>query len=157
MRSWIRRLYGASVLHLLTLLACFSLVGYAVTHLTVEPALRRVVIWFVAAVIAHDLIAYPLYTLADRALRTTLTRLHRPRGGPPVLNYIRIPALASALLFVVYFPGIIRQGGGAYYAASGHTQRPFLERWLLLTAILFTVSAVVYTARLAYARRSTRR
>ena len=157
MRSWIRRLYGAGLLHLLALLACFSLVGYAVTYLTVEPALRRVVIWFVAAVIAHDLIAYPLYSLADRVLRATLTRLHRPRVGPPVLNYIRIPALAGALLFVVYFPGIIRQGGGAYYAASGHTQRPFLDRWLLLTAVAFTVSAIAYAARLAYAHRSKRR
>jgi hypothetical protein len=157
MRSWIRRLYGAGPLHLLALLACFSLVGYAVTYLTVEPELPRVLIWFVAAVIAHDLIAYPLYTLADRTLRATLTRLHLPRGGPPVLNYIRVPALASALLFVVYFPGIIRQGGGAYYAASGHTQRPFLVRWLLLTAILFTVSVGVYIARVAYAHRGKRR
>ena len=156
MRSWIRRLYGASPLHLLTLLACFSLAGYAVTYLTVEPALRRVFIWFAAAIIAHDLIAYPLYTFADRALRATLDRLGRPRGWPPVLNYIRVPALGSALLFVIYFPGIIRQGGAAYHAASGNTQNPFLLRWLLLTAALFILSALGYIARVAYARRGKR-
>jgi hypothetical protein len=157
MFSWIRRHYGAGPLQLLALLACFSLAGYAVAHLTVEPAWPRVLIWFGAAIIAHDLIAYPLYTLADRTLRAALTRLHPPRGAPPVLNHIRIPALGSALLFVIYLPGIIRQGGGAYYAASGHTQEPFLGRWLVLTAILFAASAAVYAVRLAQAGRHKRR
>jgi hypothetical protein len=50
-------------------------------------------------------------------------------------------------------PGIIEQGGATYQAATGQTQQPFLGRWLLLTAAMFALSALVYVARLVAARR----
>jgi hypothetical protein len=52
------------------------------------------------------------------------------------------------LTFLVFLPGIIRQGAGTYLAATGQTQEPFLGRWLLLTAVLFAISAVGYGIRL---------
>ena len=55
-----------------------------------------------------------------------------------------MPALGAGLTLLVFLPGIIQQGTPAYAAATGQTQDPFLGRWLLLTAAMFAVSAVVY-------------
>jgi hypothetical protein len=151
MPSWWRRLYGAGPLHLLVLLGCFSVVGYATAQIKTDPNLPRILIWFAAAVIVHDLVAYPLYSLLDRVAHGVLGRLKAPRVSP--LNYLRIPTLASCLLFAVYFPGIIRQGGPSLHAASGQSQHPYLGRWLLLTATAFAVSGVAYATRLIRTRR----
>ena len=66
---------------------------------------------------------------------------------------IRIPALGSALMLLLFLPGIIKQGASTYWAATGQTQDLFLGRWLLLTAVMFTVNAAAYGIRLAAARR----
>ena len=61
---------------------------------------------------------------------------------------------AVALLFLIFFPGILQQGAATYADATGQTQDPFLERWLLLSAGIFTFSAVAYAVRLLAASRS---
>jgi hypothetical protein len=53
----------------------------------------------------------------------------------------------------MFFPGIIEQGKGAYLRATGLTQAPFLDRWLLITAVLFGSSALAYGIRLVLLRR----
>jgi len=70
-----------------------------------------------------------------------------------VVNYLRVPVLASGLLFLVFFPGIITQGASTYLAATGQTQAPILGRWLLFTAIAFALSALAYTTHLGLAHR----
>jgi hypothetical protein len=145
------RAYGANPLHLLALLASFAVAGYAVAHLVHLPTLGRIAVWFLAAVIGHDLILFPLYALADRSFGAALRALWPRRGAVarvPPLNYIRVPVLGTGLLFLVFLPGIIRQGGPTYHAATGQTQQPFLDRWLLLTAAMFALSAVAYAIRL---------
>jgi hypothetical protein len=140
------RLYGASPAHLLTMVAGFALAGYTLAAFGVNELWNQgtwwqsIAVWFVAAVVAHDFVLFPIYALADRALS-----LRRPKIT--ARNYIRVPALASALTFLVFLPGIIEQGGPVYQAATGQTQQPFLGRWLLLTAVMFGVSAVAYAAR----------
>ncbi|TFV61383.1 hypothetical protein E4P42_00325 [Mycobacterium sp. PS03-16] len=155
MRAAFGRAYGSHPLHLLTLIAGFALGGYAVLTLG-PPALwnpkvwwQSIVVWFAAAIILHDLVLFPLYALADRALSVT----QRIPVRVPVLNYLRVPALGSVLTLLVFLPGIIEQGAPAYVAATGQTQEPFLGRWLMLTGAMFFVSAVVYAIRLAAARR----
>lgn len=151
-----RKVYGAGVFHLLTLLAGFALFGYALA--TLGPAQlwnpntwwQSILVWFAAAVILHDLVLFPLYALADRVLAGA-TR--RPALRVPVINFVRIPVLASGLLLLVFLPGIIEQGGYAYTAATGQTQEPFAGRWLLITAAMFAASAAAYAVRLLTARR----
>ena len=148
----LRRYYGAHPLHLLSLLACFAVTGYVLHQLAGDPSLPHILAWFGGAVIAHDLIAFPIYALADRSLARVLAARRGARRAQrsshrPVLNYVRIPAAGSALLLFVYLPGIVRQGSGTYRAATGQTQQPFLARWLLLTAALFVASALVYAIR----------
>jgi hypothetical protein len=158
-------IYGSRPLHLLTMVSGFALLGYILA--TFKPATlwnpgtwwQSIAVWFAAAVIAHDLLFFPLYALADRVLCARISR--RPAPGhsshPKVFvrNYVRVPALGAGLTLLIFLPGIIEQGGPTYQAATGQTQQPFLGRWLLLTAAMFAVSALTYATRLVTARRRT--
>lgn len=147
------RLYGSHPLHLLTLIAGFALFGYVVA--TMGPAAlwnphvwwQSIIVWFAAAIVAHDLVLFPVYALLDGLLSRTAARLTPPRV--PVVNHIRVPALGGGLTLLVFLPGIIKQGAATYSAATGQTQDPFVGRWLLLTAAMFGGSAAVYAVRLA--------
>ncbi|MGH3541935.1 MAG: hypothetical protein ACRDTO_06085 [Mycobacterium sp.] len=142
--------------------AGFALFGYIVA--TVKPMTlwnphtwwQSIAVWFAAAVVAHDLLLFPIYALADRIL--WIRRGRRVDRGPRVSarNYLRIPAMASGLTLLVFLPGIIEQGAGTYLAATGQTQQPFLGRWLLLTAVMFGASAVLYLVRSVLAGRRAR-
>jgi hypothetical protein len=139
------------------MIGCFALTGYVLVQLRTDPSLPRILVWFGAAVVAHDLVAFPLYALADRFATWLLIRRARtghPPGFLPVLNYVRVPVAASLLLLVVFLPGIIEQGTATYQSATGQTQHPFLARWLLITAGLFLVSAASYTLRRSFLHRA---
>ena len=153
-----RDLYGSHPLHLLLMLAGFALLGYIVATLTPQalwnPQVwwQSIAVWFAAAVIVHDFVLFPLYALADRLLALPAERTARRPAVAP-LNYLRLPALGTALSFLVFSPGIIEQGAPVYQAATGQTQEPFLGRWLLLSAAMFGLSAIAYATRLALSRR----
>jgi uncharacterized membrane protein HdeD (DUF308 family) len=143
--------YGAHPLHLLALLGCFALAGYAAVQTATDRQWPLMLVWFLAAVVGHDLVLFPIYALADRSLTTALHAFRPTRNtATPVraVNYLRVPALGAALLFVMFFPGIIEQGQDTYLAATGQTQQPYLARWLLLTAVLFAISGLAYAVRL---------
>jgi hypothetical protein len=148
--------YGAGPLHLLTMASGFALLGYVLA--TFKPATlwdpgtwwHSIAVWFAVAVIAHDLLLFPLCALADRVIFAG--RRPAPRNIS-ARNHIRVPALGAGLTLLVFLPGIVEQGATTYQAATGQTQQPFLGRWLLLTAAMFGISALGYVARLAVARR----
>lgn len=150
-----RDVYGSHPLHLLTMAAGFALLGYVVA--TVKPMAlwnphswwQSIAVWFAGAVIAHDLLLFPMYALADRVLGIRRGR----QRGVSARNFVRVPALGSGLTLLVFLPGIIQQGASTYLAATGQTQQPFLGRWLLLTAAMFGASAIVYLVRAAFAGR----
>ena len=157
-----RAVYGSHPLHLLALIAGFALFGYVLA--TVKPATlwnpntwwQSIIVWFAAAIIAHDLVLFPIYAFVDRILLAgSGIRPPRSETSVPVLNYVRVPALGAGLTLLMFLPGIIEQGAPTYAAATGQTQEPFLGRWLLLTAAMFTASAVLYAIRLVSARRVT--
>jgi len=135
--------------------AGFALVGYIL--FTFNPATlwnrqawwQSIAIWLAAAIIVDDFALFPLYALADRLLGIS-TRRRRRRGQlrVPARNYVRVPALGSGLTLLMFWPGIVQQGS-ATYSATGQTQQAFLGRWLLLTAVKFSVSALAYGVRLA--------
>ena len=160
------RAYGAHPLHLLSLVASFALVGYAISLLGVGSLWNHhhwwqsIIVWFVGAVLLHDLLLFPSYALADRSLSAgwRAVSVRTPDRSPVVspVNYLRIPTLASGLLLLMFFPGIIQQGSDSYLRATGLTQTPYLQRWLLLTGVFFAVSALLYAARLVIAGRRRR-
>ncbi|WP_018334178.1 hypothetical protein [Actinomycetospora chiangmaiensis] len=160
MTLW-RRLYGANPLHLLAVIGCFALSGYVVSMLWDDPTWPALLIWFVGAVIGHDLILYPLYALADQP--TVLARWARRRyvrDRPvlvPAINHLRAPVLGSAVLGLIYLPTITRHGEDAFRFTAGLDMAGIYRHWLLITAGLFLGSAVIYAIRLGRAARRTTR
>lgn len=143
------RMYGAHPLHLLVMLGGFALTAWVALRLSSEPTLTRMLIWFGAALLLHDLVLFPVYTAADRLLTGTARAVRR--GRVPMVrgvNHVRVPVLASGLLFLLFLPGIIEQGAPSYLAATGQTQEPFFERWVLLSASFIVLSTFAYLARL---------
>ncbi|GAA3029239.1 hypothetical protein [Actinokineospora globicatena] len=134
--------------HAGVLLAGFAVTTYAVLHVLDDPSLPGMLTWFLAAAVAHDLVLFPAYAAADRAITRVDTRI-------PLVNHIRIPLLASGLLLLMFLPGILRRGADTFHTATGLTQDAFLHRWLLLTALFLTTSAALYAARVLLARRSS--
>lgn len=148
-----RRLYGESPLHLLVLLAGFTVSGYAAVRL-LDADWFGVAKWVVGAALVHDLVLVPLYAgtdwLAGRALR---------RGRPVpaadgtrdtrtmVLNHLRVPVFLSLLLLLVYWP-LVLQDTTVYARATALSPGVFLGRWLLITAVVFAVSALLLGLRL---------
>ncbi len=136
----------------IVLLACLALAGYAASFLLGDPALLRVLTWFVGAAVVHDLVLFPLYALADRVIG----RL--PRPAVPLVNHVRVPLIGAGLTFLVFLPGIVRHGGTTHLATTGLDQQPYLGRWLALVAAMAALSALVYVVRLVTAgvRAATR-
>jgi hypothetical protein len=150
------RWYGAGPLHLLTMLGCFALAGYAAAELLPNNAIG-IPVWFAGAVIGHDLILMPMYTVADRSAMAVF-RHRRPRWpAVPWINYLRIPAALSGMLLLIWFPLIFRLPG-RFTATTTLSLDPFLWHWLAVTGALFLLSATALAVRLrmAHARRKTR-
>jgi len=134
----LRRGYGEGPLHLLSHVAALALAAYAFTRIFAGGQPWNVVLWFVGAVILHDVVAFPLYT--------TLNRLALGRRMRYV-NHVRVPALLSACSFIVFCPLILGLGDGRYERATTLSQDVYLGRWLLLCGALFTASALLYAVR----------
>ncbi|MGH3567013.1 MAG: hypothetical protein ACRDRH_13465 [Pseudonocardia sp.] len=153
----LHRLYGAGPLHLLSLLGCFAVAGYAASRVLAEggpwPALLT---WFVGAAIAHDLVLYPLYAIADSTAHARLfRRCRRPPSvrGVPWINYLRVPVGLSALLLLLWFPLILGGREDAFFGATGLSTDVYLGRWLAITGALFLGSAVGYAGAIRRAGR----
>jgi hypothetical protein len=148
MRTDLRHLYGAGPGHLLAVLVSLALAVGAATIVAGDPSLLRMVVWFLAAVLLHDVVLFPLYAAADRAIGPAVRRARRV----PVVNHVRVPLLGAGLTFLLFLPGIVRQGEPVVIGQTGLDQSPFLGRWLLLVAGLAAVSAAWYGIRLLLAR-----
>jgi hypothetical protein len=142
------RLYGAHPLHLALHLLVFAVSAFALVQILDGGVVENFLIWFVGAALLHDLVFLPLYTLADHAAR----RFHIP-----ALNYLRVPALISGVLLLVYFPLILVKADGNYFRSTGHHVEHYARNWLLITVALFAGSALVYLSRGLYSRRTSSR
>lgn len=152
-----RRLYGAGPLHLTALIASLLISGAALVGWFDDTgrSTEKILIWFVGAIVGHDLVLLPLYSLLDRI---AFGAVHgRPSGPAPQRTpgwvYVRVPAWLSGLLFLVFFPEILRLGDQTFHLASGLHQNPYLGRYLLTCGVLFALSGVGYALSLARTRR----
>jgi hypothetical protein len=173
---WLRRHYGAGPLHLLGLLVCFAVAAYAVTRVLGESGWVSVGQWWVASLIFHDLIAWPIYAAADRLLVRAQRTHSRPRGEgigdlgaslekgggrePPLVpwaNHVRFPVVISAVLLGMFSPLIFRLSNALYSSTTGFNENAYFTNWLAVTGILFAGSAATYALRLVLARKRARR
>jgi hypothetical protein len=144
----LRDRYGDGPLHLIAVVISLAIAGYAFTQIARSPNPLSFAVFFTGAIVCHDLIAFPVYSLLDRiAGRATSASA---RSG--AVNYVRVPALLAALALVVWFPLILGLDTDSYRAATGTEPADYLGRWLALTGAVFMASGVVYALR----RRSAR-
>jgi hypothetical protein len=137
-RLW--RRYGGGPGHLLSSLASLAIAAAAVIGWTQRPAdLDTVLVWFLAAILLHDLVFLPLYALADRISVGFLPR--RSRG------YVRAPLLISLLVLAATFPSVLGEGARSARSLSGLPQPDYLLRWLILSGVLFALSGLLYALR----------
>ena len=116
----------------------FAIAAYALVQLLGEKHWVNFAGWFLAAAVLHDLVFLPAYSAAGQLLRPLPVR---------IVNHVRVPALISGLLLLVYFPLITGLADSGYQSATGHHPSGYLRKWLLITLALFAGSAVVYIAR----------
>jgi hypothetical protein len=150
MTALLRRLYGASPLHLIGHLLAIAIAVYAVSKV-LHPRYSRglnALVWLLADAVVHDFVLAPAYALLDRLVRAL------PRSA---INHVRFPAVVSAAMLLVYWPLILVRADGNYVRATGSHVDGFATRWLLITAGLFLASALVYAARAAARGRAARR
>jgi len=171
-----RRHYGASPLHLVAFIVSIAVTGIAVKGWLDEPAIsiRYILIWFVGAIIAHDMVVLPLYTAFDRLALAISRRGHgrHAEHGPPEHDppehgaaepasarssgwvYVRVPLILSVMLLLVFGAEILREGNATFRVASGHTQDVYLSRYLIVVGALFLLSGLAYVR--SSARASSR-
>jgi hypothetical protein len=134
------RRYGASPLHLLAHLALLPLAGWALLQVVDLTTAGRVLLWLAGAIVAHDLVLLPFYSLLDRAAARAL-----PAG--PAINYVRVPAGLALLLGLAFLGEISGRSDPAFTRASGLALEGSLARWLIACAALFVVAGVLYLWR----------
>jgi hypothetical protein len=143
------RRYGARPLHLLAMIASFALAGYAAIQLFHSRSIE-VFVWFAGAAVGHDLLLLPLYAIADSTIARGRRRSALP-GAAPWINYVRIPAAASALLLLVYLPSIARLSS-VFTATTGLSSEGYFSRWLGITGVLFLLSGLALAIKLRRTR-----
>jgi hypothetical protein len=147
----LRSLYGSTELHLLAVIVTMSFACYGAVRIAEGPDALNTFIWLGGAIVAHDLISFPLYSGLNLIAHRSLVG---PHMGPaaerrvPLINHIRVPAILSGFALIVWFPLILRLSASSYRLKSGLDPDVFLGRWLLLTAALFLGSALIYAVRL---------
>lgn len=141
--SALRRRYGDGPLHLIAVIASFAIAGYAFVEIARNPNPLSFAIFFAGAIVCHDLIAFPIYSVLDR-LAGRATGFVDPGRA---LNYVRIPAILAGFALVVWFPLILGLDSDAYRSATGTEPADYLGRWLALTSVLFVGSGLVYAVR----------
>jgi hypothetical protein len=151
------RWYGAGPLHLLTMVGCFALAGYATAELLPNNAIG-IPVWFAGAVIGHDLILMPMYTVADRSAIAVFGHRRPQLPAVPWINYLRIPIALSGMLLLIWFPLIFRLPR-RFTVTTTLSLNPYLWHWLAVTGALFVLSAMALAVRLRLDRdrRKTRK
>lgn len=156
----LRAVYGRGTLNILVLVASFAIAGAAVVGWFQRPRdVATILEWFGAAIVVHDLVALPLYSLLDRlAFGAVRAGARRGRHPPAALvdptAYLRIPVILSGILLLVFFPVVTGLGSATELTASGIPESGYLARWLLITGVIFTASALAYAVATARARRA---
>lgn len=146
----------ADALRLALLLASFALTAYAAVRLfDTHPVATA--FWFAGSAVVHDLVLFPLYAATDASLVAVLRRWPVLSGARGVywINHLRFPVVISGILLIVWTP-LIFQLPDIYAGVTGVSTAPYLERWGLVTGVLFALSALWYALRVALTYRRGR-
>jgi hypothetical protein len=148
----VKRRYGAGGWHLVGHIIAFAVAAYALAQIVHGGHVVNFAAWFVGAAFLHDVVFLPLYSLLDRLIGRRAHRTERS-GAVSLINYVRVPALISGLLLLVYFPLIFGTAERTYVGASGHHPVGYARNWALITAALFLASVALYALRILWRMR----
>lgn len=153
MGARLRSAYGARLLHLVGLLVAFGLTAYAIVQVAGRPDFGRMAIWFLGAIVLHDLVFLPAYSLLNRL--TGLPRPIRDRRARSValFNHLRGAIALGALLFILFYPSILQKAEGGFLSNADFGTDPFPNRWAWATGVVLVASLVLYVVRIALHRR----
>lgn len=149
-----RRLYGSGPVHLVALVVSLVVSALAIVRWFDGPNTLLVLVWFAGAIVIHDFVLLPLYSLVDAVGRRRPARSPDTSGRSPGWVYVRVPLLLCALLGLTFVPEIARLGSVSYHTASGSTQNLYLLRYLITCGVLLGGSALAYAYSLLRARRA---
>jgi hypothetical protein len=152
--------YGSNPAHLILLVIAAVVAGYAVNQWLHAPTPIRLLVWFGAALIGHDLIAAPLYMGVDKLL---IRAVAGADPGPVIsrwrraaINHLRFPLFVSVVTFAMWYPLILKRSDAVYFRASGQHESRYLGNWLLVVAGLFIGSLLIFLVRLGLAAGQSR-
>ncbi|MCU1494282.1 MAG: hypothetical protein JWO62_2046 [Acidimicrobiaceae bacterium] len=156
-RAVFERRYGGGPGHLLSMIVGLSVAGYVVSILAGVGHRFEILLWVAGAIVAHDILLFPLYTAADAFAHW----VHHPRGTTPPLvpwrNHVRAPLAISALLLAMTFPLVFRLSESSYHRATGLTTAIYASHWLIVSGALFVGSGLLYFLRYLFARSRANR
>jgi hypothetical protein len=126
-----------------------AVAAYALLKVVQERGAKGILFWFALSVVAWDFIAWPLCAVVDRlAVRAHERHQGRPPAAVPWINYVRVPALISVVLLILFFPLIFRLNNPYYEALTGFNENIYIVNWLVVTGALFAGSTLAYLVRL---------
>ncbi len=85
----LRAFYGARLLHLVGLVAVLGVSAYAIVQVAGRPDFRAMAVWFLGAVILHDLVFLPAYSAINGLIASAGPVRRRRTGALVVLNHLR--------------------------------------------------------------------
>jgi hypothetical protein len=151
----LRDSYGAGPLHLLSGLAALALSAYAILELFHRARPLEITEWLVAAIVLHDFVLLPSYSLLGGLARRGLGV-----GTPPAearldaLNHLRVAVFFVVLPLFVWAPLIFGLGERRYRLDTGMSTDAYLGRWLLYSGVVCVGSALLYAIRVRRSRGS---
>ena len=123
--------------------------AYALLRIFEIPSTAGILLWLGGAIVLHDFIALPLYSLLLRVSEeVTDAAVHPRRKALIALNHIRIPAAFSLLLLLISFPLVFQIDEPRYEITVGLDLDRYLGNWLLITAVLFAGSGLLLALKL---------
>ena len=150
MSGWLRRWYGSGPGHLMAL-TLGAVVGLYAGVKLVEADPWAVVYWLVGAAVLHDLVLVPAYSAIDRAARAGIGEGERA-AVPAWYDHVRVPVLLSGLLFLVFFPLILRFPP-KFVEITDTPVDVYAGRYLAIVAGLFVISGLAWIVRVLIRRR----
>lgn len=141
--------YGATPLHLIASVTSLAVALFAILRIFQIPTTGGILLWMVAAILAHDAISFPLYTLFNRIAEEAVDASVRPRRVALLtLNHIRIPLFFSLILLIPSFPLVFQLDEARYSITTGYDLDRYLGNWLLICAVIFLISGLHYAFKL---------
>jgi hypothetical protein len=154
-----RARYGAAPLHLIAVTASFVIVAAAVVNwLHLRTHIGNILLWYLGCLLLADFLLIPLAAVLDRIASGRTARRTAEAGRRTGWAYVRVPAMLSGLMLLVFLPLIAGLGDSTFQGTVGVAPSDrYLVRWLVASGVMFASSGLLYALRRAADKRPSRR